>query len=166
MVAKVQYAEIVTQALVRRGRTVVRVFGRSMYPTLKNGMRVEVQPVEYDELRVGDIVVFNSGNGIICHRLLKKSNRLCHLKGDTNLHSDHPVIWAQVIGKVTRIVDDNWRIFQLDTLSFRRKGALLARFSYLYALYYNLLHFAGRCSWWSRGIEWVDSSIPEKMCMK
>ena len=156
MVAKVRYAEIVTEALERRGRTVVRVFGRSMYPTLRNGMRVEVQPVEYDELKIGDLIVFNNGSGIICHRLLKKTNRLCVLKGDTNLFSDPPVIWSQVIGRVTRVVDDNWQIFPFDTPSVRRKGALLARFSYLYSFYYNLLYLIGKCSWWSQGVEWAD----------
>ncbi len=156
MVAREQYAEAVTEALEKRGRTIVRVFGRSMYPSLKNGMRVEVQPVEYDELRMGDLLVFNNGSGIICHRLLRKSQRLCFLKGDTNLHADPPVLWNRVIGRVTRVVDDDWRIFPLDTPKLRRRGALLARFTYLYALYFNLMHLIGRCSWWSKGIEWAE----------
>src|SRR5947207_15638009 len=106
MVAIAQYADAVVEALQRRGRTIVRVQGRSMFPALCNGMRLEVQPVAYDELKIGDLVVYHDGRGIICHRLIAKRLRLCYLKGDTNLWADPPVIWAQVLGRVTRVVDD------------------------------------------------------------
>ena len=143
-------------ALRRRGRTVVRVQGRSMYPILRNGTRVEVQPVAFDELEKGDLVVFYDGRGIVCHRLLRKANRLCYLKGDTNLWADPPVIWSQVLGRVTRLIDPEYRIHPLDTPRNRRRAVLLARFSYPYALYYNLLYALGRCRWWARGIELSD----------
>ena len=156
MTANPQFTTAVTEALQRRGSTVVRVYGRSMYPILRNGTRVEVQPVAYDELAVGDLVVFSDGRGLICHRLIRKAHRLCYLKGDTNLWADPPVIWPQVLGRVTRVVDDDFRIYFLDTPRRRRCAALLARFSYLYAVYFNFLHALGRCRWWSRGIEWRD----------
>jgi signal peptidase I len=155
MAASAQYAEVVTKALRCRGRTIVRVHGRSMYPTLHNGARLEVQPVTFDELRRGDLVVFNNGNGIICHRLIRKACRLCYLKGDTNLFTDPPVIWAQVLGRVTRVIDDDLHIHSLDTPRQRLRGAFLAHFSYPYALYFNALHALGRCAWWSPGIEWT-----------
>jgi hypothetical protein len=156
MVANARYTDAVVEALQRRGRTIVRVQGRSMYPELRNGMRLEVQPVAYDELAIGDLVVYHDGRGIICHRLIAKRFRLCYLKGDTNLWADPPVIWAQVLGRVTRVVDDDLRLRSLDTPRSRRQGALRARFSYLYALYFNVLHALGRCPWWSRGIEWTE----------
>src|SRR5437870_4505628 len=85
LVASAKSVSVVSQALKRRGRTIVRVHGRSMYPMLRNGVRLEVQPAAYDELRAGDLVVFHDGSGIICHRLIRKADRLCFLKGDTNL---------------------------------------------------------------------------------
>jgi hypothetical protein len=156
MAANPEFAEAVMDALRRRGRTVVRVQGRSMFPILRNGMRVEVQPVAFDELRVGDLVVFYDGRGIVCHRLLRRANRLCYLKGDTNLWADPPVVWSQVLGRVNRLIDDDFRIHAIDTPRHRRRAALLARFSYLYAVYFNLLHALGRCRWWARGIEWRE----------
>lgn len=156
MAANPDFAGAVIEALQRRGRTVVRVQGRSMYPTLRNGTRIEVQPVAYDELAVGDLVVFYDGRGIVCHRLLKKAGRLCHLKGDTNLWADPPVVWSQVLGRVTRVVDEDFRIHAIDTPRHRRRALLVARFSYVYALYYNFLHATGRCRWWARGIEWGE----------
>ncbi|HZO87610.1 MAG TPA: S24/S26 family peptidase [Chthonomonadaceae bacterium] len=156
MAANPDFTEAVLEALRRRGRTVVRVQGRSMYPTLRNGTRVEVQPVAYDELAVGDLVVFYDGRGIVCHRLIRKAHRLCYLKGDTNLWADPPVVWSQVLGRVTRLIDPQFRIRSLDTPRQRCLAALLARFSYPYALYFHLLRLLGRCRWWSRGIEWRE----------
>jgi len=154
--ANPEFAEAVMEALRRRGRTVVRVQGRSMYPVLRNGARVEIQPVAYDELAIGDLVVFCDGRGIVCHRLIAKKHRLCYLKGDTNLWADPPVIWPQVLGRVTRLIDAEFRIRSLDTPRQRKRAALLARFSYPYAIYFNLLRYLGRCRWWARGIEWGD----------
>ena len=155
MVATAQCVTIVAQALQRRGRTIVRVHGRSMYPMLQNGVRLEVQPVAYDELRSGDLIVYNDGCGIICHRLLRKADRLCFLKGDTNLFADPPVVWGQVLGRVTRIIGDDLHILSLDLPGARRRAALLARFSFFYAFYLNGLHAIGHCRWWSNGIEWT-----------
>ena len=154
MAANPEFTDAVQEALRRRGRTIVCVQGRSMYPVLRNGMRVEVQPVAFDELTTGDLVVFTDGRGIVCHRLIRKMNRLCYLKGDTNLWADPPVVWSQVLGRVTRLIDDEFRIHPIDTVAHRRHAALLARFSYLYALYLHLLHGLGRCRWWARSIEW------------
>lgn len=148
-----QCTEVVLDAIRRRGSTVVRVHGRSMYPILRHGMLVEVQPAAYDELAMGDLVVFTNGQRIVCHRLIRKYQRQFCLKGDTNLWSDPPVIWSQVLGKVTSIIDDDLRVHQVDTPHYRRRASLLAWCSYPYAVYYNLMHAVGRCSWWSRGFE-------------
>jgi signal peptidase I len=154
--AEPKFADAVVEALQRRGRTVVRVQGRSMYPTLRNGVRIVVHPVAYDELKTGDLVVVHDGRGIVCHRLIRKAHKLCYLKGDTNLWADPPVIWAQVLGRVTSLVDDAFCIQPIDTPRHRRRAALLARLSYPYAAYFHLLHALGRCRWWSRGIEWTE----------
>ncbi len=147
-----EYAGAVAEALARRGRTVVRVQGRSMYPTLRNGMQIEVQPVAYDELAPGDLLVFTDGRALVCHRLLRKTARVCYCKGDTNLRADPPIPCAHVLGRVTRVADSpsHSRANLLDEPRQRRQAARLARFSYPCALYYNLLHFLGRCRWWAR----------------
>lgn len=156
---------LVSEALRRRGRTRVRIEGHSMYPILRDGMQVIVEPVAYDELMVGDMVVFYDGRGLICHRLLKKrksrdnqrGDRHCYLKGDTNTRADPPVSWTQVLGRVTHIIADGDKAdrhpatlygeIYLDIARHRRRAHLIARFSYLYACYYHILHAFGRCQW-------------------
>lgn len=155
MVASAQCVQSVTRALQLRGRTIVRVHGRSMYPALRNGVRLEVQPVVYDELRIGDLVVYHNGSGMICHRLIRKSDRLLYVKGDTNLFADPPVVWPQVLGRVIRVIDDDLHIHSLDTPSAIRQGALIARCSYIYSLCFSLLRTARRFCWWSHGVEWM-----------
>ena len=130
-----------------------------MFPILRNGARVEVQPVVYDELEPGDLIVFTGAEGLICHRLIRKSTRILTLKGDTNLWMDPPVALSQVVGRVTRLVSaspDEWRIHLMDSTPYKRRARLLARFTYLYAFYFTTLHFLGSCRWWTRGIEFVD----------
>lgn len=150
MAANPEFIEALTDALKRRGRTTVIVRGRSMYPLIRNGGRVVVEPVAYDELQTGDIVVFDNGEELVCHRLLRKANRECWFKGDTVLRSDTPVAWPRVLGRVTHLVDAQCRILPLDTPELRRKAVRLARYSHFYALYLNLLHALGRVRWWSR----------------
>ncbi len=152
MVSRPETLDAVKEALTRRGRTVVAVQGRSMFPTLKHGTRVEVHPVAFDELRIGDLVVFSNGRTLICHRLIRKTRRLCFLKGDTNLWTDPPVIWGQVLGRVTRVIHEDLRIQSIDAPHQRLLAALLAHLSYPYAIYYNALHYFGACRWWAKGI--------------
>lgn len=140
-----------------------------MYPVLRHGVQVIVEPVAYDELTIGDMVVFYDGRGLVCHRLLRKANRRCYLKGDTNTWADPPVAWSQVLGRVTHILASDTKynniensdikekqkrtnpsaIRCIDIDSQRHRAVFIARFSYLYALYYNLLHAFGRCRWWA-----------------
>ena len=89
--------------------------GRSMYPTLRNGERVLVSPVAYDELVIGDLIVFHDGRGLLCHRLIRKTNRTLSLKGDTNLWADPPIPWSQALGRVTSTVEPDLRLRSLDT---------------------------------------------------
>lgn len=146
----------VQEALQKRGRIVVEVQGRSMFPILRNGTHVEVRPVVYDELRPGDLIVFSNGYRLVCHRLIRKRRTLLMLKGDTNLYMDPPVIQSQILGRVARLIsdlDNDWHIHPMDTPKYRRRARSLARFTYPYALYFNLLHWCGSCRWWARGIE-------------
>ena len=150
MAANPDYTRSVVEALHQRGRTHIRIQGRSMYPVLRHGDQVIVEPVVYDELARGDMIVFYDKRGIVCHRLLRKRQRQCHLKGDTNIRTDPPIGWSQVLGRVTHVVENDGAIRSIDLDPQRRHAAFVARFSYFYGLYYNLMHSLGHCRWWAR----------------
>lgn len=123
-----------------------------MQPAIPDGAYVEVRPVAFDELRIGDIVVFRYAGDVFCHRLIKKVGRRCILKGDTLLYADPPVVWEQVIGRVTTMIDNNARLIPLDSPGYRRRAALRARLTYLYALAYHARRTFVRWINWNRGI--------------
>jgi hypothetical protein len=151
-VAKQDFASWVCETLRRRGRVVIPSRGRSMHPAIPDGAYVEVRPVAFDELAVGDIVVYAYAGEVFCHRLIKKIGRRCILKGDTLLCADPPVTWGQVIGRVTMMIVDGSRLVPLDKPWQRRMAAWRARLSYPYALYYRLRGAMARCLHWNRGI--------------
>lgn len=62
--------------------------GNSMEPFLKEGDRVKVEPVPPYSIRPGDIIVFNAGSALACHRIVAKFRRHYKFyfweKGDNN----------------------------------------------------------------------------------
>ncbi|MBI4436449.1 MAG: signal peptidase I [Candidatus Omnitrophica bacterium] len=84
--------------------------GFSMYPTLRVGDIVEVDPLTKETLEVGDLVVFQKEKKLICHRLVeifeKNGEAWIKTKGDTVEESDTPLALRQILGKVTRIERD------------------------------------------------------------
>jgi signal peptidase len=80
------------------------VAGVSMEPTMHAGDLVVTQPVELDELTVGDIVRFDKGQSQIVHRIIEVEQtpvgRVFVTKGDNNNTPDDPILAPQVRGKV------------------------------------------------------------------
>jgi len=126
-----------------------------MRPIIRDGTLVEVRPVAFHELAAGDIVAFRFAGEVYCHRLLRKSGRLCVLKGDRLLAADPPVVWSQIIGRVSRIVEaeeGQARLISLESASARRAAARRARLSYPLAVLMRLIAILRRCLEWNRGV--------------
>ena len=51
--------------------TIVTIEGNSMHPTLKDGWKIKVKPVDKKEISYNDVVVFKQKR-MICHRLIGK----------------------------------------------------------------------------------------------
>lgn len=62
--------------------------GNSMFPVLKEGFQIKVEPVNIKKIGIGDIIVFDDTNKLIVHRVIgkiKRGNRLFFLeKGDNS----------------------------------------------------------------------------------
>ena len=152
MTASPEITPLVRSTLKQKGRTVVRVVGRSMAPRIKSGERIEIEATALDQLRVGDIVAFYNGRVIICHRLLAVRGRMLTLKGDVNLWMDPPVLWEHVLGKGVRVIGSDLVMRSLTSPSSRRASRFYARFSYPYALWFTFRRWVSRLLW--HGIEW------------
>jgi len=84
--------------------------GTSMYPTLRAGDVVEIEPPSQETLKKGDLVIFQKQKRLICHRLVdlfeEDGETWIKTKGDTVEESDTPLALRQILGKVTRIERD------------------------------------------------------------
>ncbi|MCH8161132.1 MAG: signal peptidase I [Chloroflexi bacterium] len=80
------------------------VTSQSMFPDLKRGDLVFLQGVDKAaDLRVGDIIAFDSGDGFGIHRIVRIDGPSITTKGDANLIADEPIVFDQVIGRTLTI---------------------------------------------------------------
>ena len=63
-----------TAELLSRGTTVrFRPRGRSMYPSIREGELITVEPVAASDVKLADIVLYRSERGLIAHRVVGSS---------------------------------------------------------------------------------------------
>ena len=92
----------------------VKSRGESMYPLIKNGDTLLIDPLKADELNPGDIAFYRlpSGN-FVAHRFIKiNSSGLLLTNGDSLRQYDELVAEEQVFGKVIQI-EHNGRALKL-----------------------------------------------------
>ena len=77
------------------------VRGMSMYPVLQPGQVIVCEPVAFEKIGLGQIIVFDAGDGKVCHRVIARSVEHLKLKGDNNNFSDNiKVVKKHVIGVI------------------------------------------------------------------
>ena len=101
-----------TTELLNRGTTVrFRPSGRSMYPAIREGELITVEPVVASDVTLGDIVLYRSERGLIAHRVVGSSPTQSSvlsphhflLRGDASLSCDEPVEAHRILGRVVRV---------------------------------------------------------------
>jgi len=85
-------------------RTEISVQGRSMFPLLRAGWRLELDHGMVEHPR-GSIIVFLQGRVLVAHRVVGRRRKGAYLtKGDALLHYDRrPVLPARVLGRVVAV---------------------------------------------------------------
>lgn len=116
-----------TTELLSQGTTVrFRPSGRSMYPSIREGELITVEPVVASDVTLGDIVLYRSERGLIAHRVVGTSPTQSSvlsphyfLRGDTSLSCDQPVEAQQILGRVVGVERDG------RSLALASRGAKL-----------------------------------------
>ena len=106
-----------TTELLSQGTTVrFRPSGRSMYPSIREGELITVEPVVPSDVQLGDIVLYRSERGLIAHRVVSSSGdaRVFGVRGDASLSCDEPVEAHRILGRVVA-VQRNGRSIALDS---------------------------------------------------
>jgi hypothetical protein len=97
----------------------LRPLGGSMAPCLRAGDIVHICPGK--SCQVGDIILWQQGDGLFLHRVVAKKNACVITKGDSLGSQDKPVRKEQILGRaVTR--ERHGRIRPLDHLGCRLLG--------------------------------------------
>lgn len=75
--------------------------GNSMYPAIKNGEMITVQPVELSDIKAGDVILYRNQARVIAHRVVRvEPDSQLILRGDASQTLDAPIVPHQILGKV------------------------------------------------------------------
>jgi signal peptidase I len=100
----------ISENLLNTGYDVrMNTFGLSMFPLIRTGDKITINAES--NLHKGDIIVFERGEQMVCHRLVrvfeKDGIRYYQTRGDTSFGLDEPVTADQILGKIVRIEREN-----------------------------------------------------------
>ena len=106
---KIPRPELVQEMILKNGEAIMRFYGSSMTPFLKEGCRVAVEAINHQPIRIGDIVCFRSESRLVAHRVV---SRLCSngcqyflTKGDNSRRLDAPLKREEIVGRVVAVED-------------------------------------------------------------
>jgi signal peptidase len=78
-----------------------------MYPAIRDGEAVRVEPIGSHEIRRGDILLYQSERGVTAHRVVgvkeDDGGRVFTLRGDALAMCDAPVRAEQVLGRLVAV---------------------------------------------------------------
>jgi signal peptidase len=100
-------AALVREGLRQQGYVRLRLQGNSMWPTIPAGSLVEVESIGTAGIRLGDIVVWQSGGDLIAHRVVHRVRDGATLglvtKGDNASAADQGLAPSAVLGRVVSV---------------------------------------------------------------
>jgi hypothetical protein len=79
-----------------------RAEGDSMWPLVRGGQMVAIEPCDGAALRVGDVALAALGTSLVLHRVVRADRGRVLLKGDACRAADGWVARADVLGRLAR----------------------------------------------------------------
>jgi hypothetical protein len=129
----------IIQLLAQQGRVTLRVQGSSMLPWVKAGDVAVIRRAGIDDVRCGDVVLFQRESRLFVHRLVEKLGTLNETrflaKGDAHPKPDGMVNSELVLGRVVRIHRGDKRI-DLDSPRHLALGLMISQLSRKSAYWY------------------------------
>jgi len=92
--------------LLSEGKTIrIKAHGYSMYPCIKPGSLILIEPIHLKGLPVpGEIIAIQRKNGLVVHRLtriiVKNGITLFIARGDSNAYADNPININKIAGRI------------------------------------------------------------------
>ncbi len=108
--------------------------GYSMYPFIRDGTRIIVRKTIFQDLSVGDIIVYNDNNKLVCHRVVKRpKDDFLFARADTNRYTLEIVTKDAFRGKVVGLIKNsniiifNGRLWQFCNFTIAKTGFFISR---------------------------------------
>jgi len=149
---RAEFAELSAAILNRGGSFRFKARGSSMYPFIRDGDIVTIQPVEAAALKVGDVVFYSTARGrLSAHRVVgrevQRGQVVLATRGDAASGPDERVQAEQVLGRVVS-VQRGRKIIRLDGGFWRLAALLWIRLSPLGFLLFRLAGAVKRAALW------------------
>ncbi len=101
------FLDVATDVLWSGYRMRFRAGGSSMWPTIRPGEAITVEPATATEVKSKDIVLYRTGRGVIGHRVVRIANQdgefVLLARGDADQGASEPVAAKQLLGKVVAV---------------------------------------------------------------
>lgn len=105
---------------IAEGKAVIlRVKGRSMLPFLRETDIITLIPVDKDNLKVGDIVLFRYRKKYFLHRIIRKKNENIVLQGDAIKEHFERTTTKWVIAILQKVQRKNGKIINCQSFWWR-----------------------------------------------
>jgi signal peptidase I len=146
-------AHRIADALQRRGRISLRVYGTSMLPWVRPGDIALIRNASHENVRCGDVVLFRRNEHLYVHRIVKKEGSLdaaeFFAKGDAHPTTDGALGKQELLGRVVRIYRRGQRI-DLEAPGQLALGLFISQLSLHSKIWYPVAKFLGIISWPAR----------------
>lgn len=145
----------ISEKVRKNGSACFRVLGESMFPWIRSGDYVFVRRLEFEGISVGQVVLFERGNRLFVHRVLRRVRPAddasgCSTlitKGDALDGADAPVSQSEFLGRITRI-HRRQRHIDFESLGSVLFGRFLAFASPLSVLLYAPMRLVRQALFW------------------
>jgi signal peptidase I len=125
------FAALSADVLARKGSLPIKAHGFSMYPFIRNGDIICIQPSGINAFRVGEVVLYHSDEEkLVAHRIigrrLKNGRIFLRMCGDATLDFNDWIPAGHVLGRVAAILRGH-RVLRLDKGLMRVLSVFWAR---------------------------------------
>jgi hypothetical protein len=123
------FEQTLREVLASGNRARFQASGDSMYPTIRSGDTVEIEPCDPASLRPGDIVLAATVRGLTLHRIVRISSARIVIQGDNALVSDAPVAMENILGRTVEEepIKNGWRRRSEKVIIIRFAAAIVRR---------------------------------------
>jgi signal peptidase I len=83
-----------------------KIYGNSMFPTLKSGDELIVKRVLPQQIKLYNIIIFEKGKNSVCHRAVNKDGqkKIFYTKGDFNLLGREKIKEQDIVGVAVAVI--------------------------------------------------------------